>query len=59
MQIRPVSDLRKHFLEIESLVDDGQPVFLTRNGYGSMVLLSLDQYASLTRDRQKEDSEQD
>ena len=37
-QIRPVSDLRNKFSEIETLVAEHQaPVFLTKNGYGSMV----------------------
>ncbi len=48
MQIRPVSDLRNKFPEIESVVNNGQPVFLTKNGYGSMVVMSLEQYAELT-----------
>ncbi len=49
MNIRPVSDLRNKFPEIENLVlSDSQPVFLTKNGYGSMVLLSLEQYSALT-----------
>ena len=38
-QIRPVSDLRNKFSEIETLVAEKKsPVFLTKNGYGSMVL---------------------
>ena len=48
IQIRPVSDLRNKFPEIENLVNDGNPVYLTKNGYGAMVVLSLEQYASLT-----------
>ncbi len=59
MEIRPISDLRNHFLEIESLVGDGKPVFLTRNGYGSMVLLSLHDYDKLTGSDQDNDTEQD
>jgi len=50
IQIRPVSDLRNKFPEIESVVNGGQPVFLTKNGYGSMVVLSLEKYADLTDD---------
>ncbi|HBF39056.1 MAG TPA: prevent-host-death protein [Firmicutes bacterium] len=51
IQIRPVSDLRNKFPEIEDLViKEGQPVFLTKNGYGSMVVLSLEKYAELTDD---------
>ena len=49
MQIRPVSDLRNKFSEIENIViSNKSPVFLTKNGYGSMVLMSLDMYESLT-----------
>ena len=35
------------FPEIEMLVNEGQPVYLTKNGYGAMVVLSLEEYASL------------
>ncbi|MEL7623489.1 MAG: type II toxin-antitoxin system prevent-host-death family antitoxin [Clostridiales bacterium] len=48
--IRPVSDLRNKFTEIEDTVKKGQPVYLTKNGYGSMVVLSLEQYAALTNE---------
>lgn len=49
LNIRPVSDLRNKFPEIEDTVlKSGEPVFLTKNGYGSMVLLSLEQYSALT-----------
>lgn len=50
IQIRPVSDLRNKFPEIESIVNEGQPVYLTKNGYGAMVVLSLEQYSMLTDD---------
>lgn len=51
LHIRPVSDLRNKFPEIETTVlKNGEPVYLTKNGYGSMVLLSLEQYAALTDD---------
>ena len=45
IQIRPVSDLRNKFPEIESMVNENQPVYLTKNGYGAMVVLSLRKYA--------------
>ncbi len=48
IQIRPVSDLRNKFPEIENIVREGQPVYLTKNGYGTMVVLSLEQYSALT-----------
>lgn len=47
IQIRPVSDLRNKFPEIETIVNSGSPVYLTKNGYGSMVVLSLEEYESL------------
>lgn len=51
MEIRPVSDLRNKYPEIEDTVlKSGRPVFLTKNGYGSMVVMSLEQYAALTDD---------
>ena len=48
IQIRPVSDLRNKFPEIETIVNSGSPVYLTKNGYGAMVVLSLEDYANLT-----------
>ena len=48
IQIRPVSDLRNKFTEIENIVNEGQPVYLTKNGYGNMVVMSLEAYANLT-----------
>lgn len=49
MQIRPVSDLCNKFSEIENIVlANRSPVFLTKNGYGSMVVMNLDLYESLT-----------
>ena len=48
IQIRPVSDLRNKFPEIESVVNGGQPVYLTKNGYGTMVVMSLEHYSQLT-----------
>jgi prevent-host-death family protein len=50
LQIRPVSDLRNKFPEIEDIVKKGEPVYLTKNGYGAMVVMDLEQYAYLTDD---------
>jgi prevent-host-death family protein len=50
INIRPVSDLRNKFPEIENLVHEGEPVYLTKNGYGAMVVMSLEKYAELTDD---------
>jgi prevent-host-death family protein len=48
IQIRPVSDLRNRFTDIENTVKSGDPVYLTKNGYGSMVVLSIEAYSRLT-----------
>ena len=49
INIRPVSDLRNKFSEIEeTVVNSNPPVFLTKNGYGTMVIMSVEQYSALT-----------
>ena len=45
--IKPVSDLRNRFADIEKAVSGGEPVFLTKNGYGSMVVMSIEAYSRL------------
>ena len=49
--IRPVSDLRNNFAEISNVVhESGQPVFLTKNGYGNMVVMSMEAYEKMQFD---------
>lgn len=48
IQIRPVSDLRNKFTDIEKEVQNGEPIFLTKNGYGAMVVLSMEAYSRLS-----------
>lgn len=44
-QIRPVSDLRNNFADISKAVHEtAEPVFLTKNGYGDMVVMSIEAY---------------
>ena len=60
IHIRPVSDLRNKFPEIEeTVINSNSPVFLTKNGYGTMVLMSLEQYSALTDDTEKKLDEAD
>ena len=48
INIRPVSDLRNKYPEIEDIVlREDEAVYLTKNGYGSMVVMSLKKYANL------------
>ena len=60
INIRPVSDLRNKFPELEKTVmESNEPVFLTQNGYGTMVLLSIEQYSALTDDKERKLDEAD
>ena len=46
--IRPVSDLRNNFAEISKTVHEtSKPVSLTKNGYGDMVVLSMEAFENL------------
>ena len=51
--IRPVSDLRNKFSEIEEAVKTGETVYLTKNGYGSMVVVSIEKYSELLEQKEK------
>jgi prevent-host-death family protein len=43
--IRPISDLRNNFANISEVVHtENEPVFLTKNGFGDMVVMSLEYY---------------
>ena len=46
--IRPVSDLRNNFADISKTVHEtSQPVFLTKNGFGDMVVMSMDAFQNM------------
>lgn len=48
--IKPISDLRNKSNQLSVLVHESrEPVFITKNGEGDMVLMSLAQYAELER----------
>ncbi|WP_040984478.1 type II toxin-antitoxin system Phd/YefM family antitoxin [Oceanobacillus jeddahense] len=45
VNIRPVSDLRNNFTDISRIIHEtSEPVFLTKNGYGDMVVMSIEAY---------------
>ena len=47
--IRPVSDLRNNFADISREIHEtDEPIFLTKNGYGDMVVMSLDTFERIT-----------
>lgn len=48
LDIRPISDLRNDFTNIEKIVSGSdKPIIFTKNGRGSMVLVSLDRYSRM------------
>ena len=49
LDIRPASDLNNKFSEIERNVNNGETVFLTKNGYCSMVVMSIEEYSKMNR----------
>ena len=47
-QIRPISDLRNKFTDISRVIHEtSEPIFLTKNGYGDMVVMSIETYVKL------------
>ena len=48
IQIKPVTDLKDDYDSMEKTVlEQGQTVYLTKNGYGAVVMLSLENYSKL------------
>jgi prevent-host-death family protein len=48
LDIRPISDLRNDFTDIEKKVSNSNtPIIFTKNGRGSVVLISLDRYSRM------------
>jgi prevent-host-death family protein len=48
--IKPISDLRNKANEISQLVHNAdEPVFITKNGEGDMVVMSLSHYAKMQK----------
>ncbi len=43
--IKPVSYLRNNFADVSAMVhENSEPVYLTKNGYGDMVVMSIETY---------------
>ena len=48
MQIRPSSALRNDYMQISELARaSGQPIFITKNGYGDLVVMSIETYEQI------------
>lgn len=49
--IRPSSDLRNKYNDISEYVNKtNEPVFITKNGYGDIVVMSIEAYEQLAKD---------
>ena len=48
MQIVPIRDLRDTTAISEACNNSHEPIFITKNGYGDMVLMSMEVYERLT-----------
>jgi prevent-host-death family protein len=47
IQIRPVRDLRNNYAEVETLIENHNPVIITKNGRGAAVLLNIEDFAEV------------
>lgn len=48
MEIRPSSELRNNYPEISKLTKEkSEPVFITKNGHGDTVMLSIESYKEM------------
>lgn len=60
IQIRPISDLQNDYDSMEkAILEKEQTIYLTKNGYGSMVMMSLENYSQLTEKASNITSESD
>ena len=48
-QIRPITDLRNTNDISELCHSSREPIFITKNGYGDLVVMSMDKYDELIR----------
>ena len=49
--IKPVSYLRNNFADVSAMVhESAEPVYLTKNGYGDMVVMSIETYDRVLND---------
>ncbi len=49
IQIRPIPDLQNDYNSIEkSILENDETIYLTKNGYGSMVMMSLEKYSQMS-----------
>lgn len=60
IQIIPVSDLQNSYNSIEkAILENEQTIYLTKNGYGAIVMMSLENYSKITGETSIVSSESD
>ena len=48
-QIKPISELKDNIEEVEnSVINNNETIYLTKDGYGVMAIMSLEQYSKIT-----------
>lgn len=51
-QIRPITDLRNTNEISELCHAKNEPIFITKNGYGDLVIMSIETYESMLEERE-------
>lgn len=56
LHIRPITDLQDINEISEACHSTQEPIFITRNGYGDMVVMSIETYEQITADHKINDA---
>lgn len=55
-EIRPVTELQRKTKELSMLaIETREPIYLTKNGYKHLVLISADEYDRMAKKTEKKD----
>ena len=44
IQIKPIEDLKENFHDIEKKAEEGEHIYLTKNGYGKYAIVDIESY---------------
>ena len=56
-QIKPISELKDNMEEVEnSVINNNETIYLTKDGYGVMAIMSLEQYSRITEQTEHKES---
>lgn len=56
-QIKPISELKDNTEEIEnSVINNNETIYITKNGYGVMAIMSIEQYSKIAEQAEKKES---